>query len=157
MPCIGTNLAPFSSFNYLLPTGHDFAETLEPYDESQYKTFPKLYGGMQETPDIVTIPFSFFPDLPAALRNTLGAIRDVDIRLSGRVDNGLYAAYPIYVPFFLAEVEVIESNSPPWTTTVLIYAGKVNYCGACKDSKSQLTREYDASPSSQQAPLLPSL
>lgn len=82
-----------------LPNGGDLASQLEPYDPSKHL---KLEFPGHESQKIIPIPFTLFPKkIPEILRKGLTAVRHEEIRFPGEMSTTLFAAYPIYAPFYL--------------------------------------------------------
>ena len=101
-----THAPPFGDCAISIPTGSDLSTLLQPYNP---KTHLQVFEDSdvekgESAPDVIPISFTLFPDtVPATLTKALPAIRDEEVRFTGEIEIPLFAAYPIYAPFFLAD------------------------------------------------------
>lgn len=119
MPFPGTRTNPLGSATIPLPKNEEMAALLESFDPekhlSVYRDERVEIEGDELDPDpvppAVAIPFDIFPKgLSEAMASVISGIRDEEVRFPGELETVMVAAYPVYAPYYLTELEHVKTG-----------------------------------------------
>ena len=127
IPLAGTHVSPLGKVSPRLPNGEELTRMLEPYEPSKHLSpfgTEDALDDEEAVPDVVPVPFTLFPKaLSRAMLNALNAVRNDDIRFMN-LDSTIYAAYPMYVPYYL--INFSDSKLQDRNVTALYWAADVS-------------------------------
>jgi hypothetical protein len=105
----GTQVPPLGRTAVRLPKGEALADLLEDYEPSEHLELPENIRMDEDTSNVVPVAFTLFPSgVSESISRAFTAIRDEDVRIPGDANTVLFAAYPIYVPYYL--IDYMDDN-----------------------------------------------
>lgn len=120
----GTQVPPLNGVAIKTAQGEALAELLEDYEPSEHLELPEDMRSEQDAPNIVPVAFSLFPSsLPRSISRAFSAIRDEDVRIPSDANTVLFAAYPIYLPYYLIDYRDANPQAGPDGRKVGIFGG----------------------------------